>query len=127
MYFIYKKHHKINIFKRTPPKIPVENDIPKKKKKIPAQIGIPIKIVDKTSILPPHVRPPPKKKKKKKKNKWNSKFWTPKNSPSPCSKQKSEYPPWKHQLAGQIISKSCSFSPETEFTLLILASKSEFS
>ena len=30
-------------------------------------------------------------------------------------------------LARQIISKSCSFSPETEFTLLILASKSEFS
>ena len=29
-------------------------------------------------------------------------------------------------LAGQIISKSCSFSPETEFTSLILASKSEF-
>ena len=27
-------------------------------------------------------------------------------------------------LAGQIISKSCSFSPETEFTPLILASKS---
>ena len=31
------------------------------------------------------------------------------------------------QLAGQIILKSCSFSPETEFTPLILASKSEFS
>ena len=30
-------------------------------------------------------------------------------------------------LAGQIISKSCSFSPETAFTPLILASKSEFS
>ena len=29
-------------------------------------------------------------------------------------------------LAGQIISKSCSFSPETVFTPLILASKSEF-
>ena len=29
--------------------------------------------------------------------------------------------------AGKIISKSCSFSPETEFTPLILASKSEFS
>ena len=28
---------------------------------------------------------------------------------------------------GQIISKSCIFSPETEFTPLILASKSEFS
>ena len=32
-----------------------------------------------------------------------------------------------HPLAGQIISKSCNFSPETEFTPLILASKSEFS
>ena len=30
-------------------------------------------------------------------------------------------------LAGQIISKSYSFSPETEFTPLILASKSEYS
>ena len=30
-------------------------------------------------------------------------------------------------LAGQIISKSCSFSPATEFTPLILSSKSEFS
>ena len=30
-------------------------------------------------------------------------------------------------LAGQIISKSCIFSPETEFTRLILVSKSEFS
>ena len=28
-------------------------------------------------------------------------------------------------LAGQIISKSCSFSPETELTPLILASKSD--
>ena len=32
-----------------------------------------------------------------------------------------------HSLAEQIISKSCSFSPETEFTTLIVASKSEFS
>ena len=30
-------------------------------------------------------------------------------------------------LAGQIISESCSFSLETEFTPQILASKSEFS
>ena len=29
-----------------------------------------------------------------------------------------------HPLAGQIISKACRFSPETEFTPLILASKS---
>ena len=32
-----------------------------------------------------------------------------------------------HPLVGQIISKSCKFSPETEFTHQILASKSEFS
>ena len=30
-------------------------------------------------------------------------------------------------LAGQIVSKSCIFAQETEFTPLILASKSEFS
>ena len=32
-----------------------------------------------------------------------------------------------HPLAGHIISKSCRFSQEIEFTRLILASKSEFS
>ena len=36
-------------------------------------------------------------------------------------------PPPLHLPAGQIISKWCNFSPETEFTSLILASKSEFS
>ena len=33
----------------------------------------------------------------------------------------------RNPLAKQIISKSCSFSPESEFTPLILASKSECS
>ena len=51
MYFVKeKKHHKINTFKLAPPKIHVEIDIlppPQKKKKTPAQIGIPMKIVDK--------------------------------------------------------------------------------
>ena len=34
---------------------------------------------------------------------------------------------WTHPLAGQIISKSCRFSQETEFIPLILSSKSVFS
>ena len=33
----------------------------------------------------------------------------------------------RYPLAGQTILKSCSFSPETEFSPRILASKSEFS
>ena len=84
---LYKRNTEKSIFLNWhPPKIPVENGIPKK---IPAKIGKPIKIVDKTST------PPQKKKKEKKKEekkRRNSKFWTPPKSLSPWSRQNQSTP-----------------------------------